>query len=237
MMDTGRNDMDTERIIEKIRKCLALSGSSNAHEAAIALRQAQALMARHGINDNDLLAAEAREARTQAGVKRRPTGHEATLADTVAKAFQCDLFFAQGRRDKGEWVFVGVGGRETIAQYAFDVLARQLRMARADYLKTACTRLRSAASKTRRADIFASAWVEAVQDKVMLFARSESDDAAIAAYKEKHYALTTRTLRKPDPLKSQGDIHAAVHGLRQGAAAALHQAVDPAQQALALAAS
>ncbi len=43
--------MDKERILEKIKKCLALSKSANEHEAAQALKQAQALMREYGITD------------------------------------------------------------------------------------------------------------------------------------------------------------------------------------------
>ena len=38
-----------DRILDKIKKCLKLSASSNANEAATALRQAQAMMAEYNI--------------------------------------------------------------------------------------------------------------------------------------------------------------------------------------------
>lgn len=40
--------MNDQRILERIKKCLALSQSSEPHEAAAALRQAQKLMEMHG---------------------------------------------------------------------------------------------------------------------------------------------------------------------------------------------
>lgn len=43
---------DMQTIIDKISKCLALSKSANEHEAAIALRQAQALMQKYKISEN-----------------------------------------------------------------------------------------------------------------------------------------------------------------------------------------
>ena len=47
-----RDANDHDKILDKIKKCLALSSSSNEHEAAIALRQAQtqALLAREYFN-------------------------------------------------------------------------------------------------------------------------------------------------------------------------------------------
>ncbi|HWV46432.1 MAG TPA: DUF2786 domain-containing protein [Nitrospira sp.] len=45
---------DKARILEKIKKCLALGKSSNAHEAAAALRQAQKLMDKHGVSQEEI---------------------------------------------------------------------------------------------------------------------------------------------------------------------------------------
>ena len=56
-----RDANDHDKILDKIKKCLALSSSSNEHEAAIALRQAQKLMELHGISDIDVKAAQAQE--------------------------------------------------------------------------------------------------------------------------------------------------------------------------------
>lgn len=46
--------MSQERIIEKIRKCLALSKSSNEHEAELALLRAQKLAMSHGLKLADI---------------------------------------------------------------------------------------------------------------------------------------------------------------------------------------
>ncbi len=45
---------DKGKILDKVRKCLALSKSANEHEAAAALRQAQAMMRIHGLSDDDV---------------------------------------------------------------------------------------------------------------------------------------------------------------------------------------
>ena len=41
--------MDKEKALDKIKKCLALSRSANEHEAAQALKHAQALMDKYGV--------------------------------------------------------------------------------------------------------------------------------------------------------------------------------------------
>lgn len=47
-------DTDLHKLAEKIKKCLALAKSSNVHEAAAALRQAQKLMELHELSEEDL---------------------------------------------------------------------------------------------------------------------------------------------------------------------------------------
>ena len=51
---SGWCDMDQEKIIDKIKKCLALAKSDNPHEAATALRQAQKLMEQHNLTEQDI---------------------------------------------------------------------------------------------------------------------------------------------------------------------------------------
>jgi hypothetical protein len=46
--------MDRSKVVERIRKCMALARSSNEHEAAVAMRQARTLMAQYRIFPNEL---------------------------------------------------------------------------------------------------------------------------------------------------------------------------------------
>lgn len=46
--------IDRDKVLDKIRKCLALGKSPNEHEAAAALRQAQKMMAAHNLTEEDV---------------------------------------------------------------------------------------------------------------------------------------------------------------------------------------
>jgi uncharacterized protein YoaH (UPF0181 family) len=48
--------MERAKVVERIRKCMALARSSNEHEAAVAMRQARSLMAQYRIFPNELYA-------------------------------------------------------------------------------------------------------------------------------------------------------------------------------------
>ena len=75
--------MDRQDAIEKIKKCLALSLSSNEHEAATALRQAKRMMERFGVSDEEVAPSEVSEAMTLASVKRNPAVWESMLSGLV----------------------------------------------------------------------------------------------------------------------------------------------------------
>lgn len=176
--------MDQNKAIEKIRKCLALAGSSNPHEAAAAMRQAQALMEKFQIDSADLLAAEATEEACRSGAKTRPAKWESNLANVVSEAFGCQLLF-QETWSAGNWKFIGVAPGPEIASYTMSVLMREVRKARNSYITEKLKRCK-AATKTKRADLFCEGWVYAVWDKVQAFA-GEKPQAAIDAYVAKKY--------------------------------------------------
>lgn len=48
------DEKEKARIIDKIRKCMRLAGSSNANEAAAALRQARKMMEAAGVSESDI---------------------------------------------------------------------------------------------------------------------------------------------------------------------------------------
>lgn len=195
---------DNAKIMDKIKKCLALSTSANEHEAASALRQARKLMEAYGITGEDVQAAEAEERRAKAGAKTQPANWEAMLAVKIGDVFGCQVIFSGHWSRKGEWCFIGCGSAPEISQYAFAVLHRQAKRAREEYIKAQLKRCK-AATKTRRADLFSDGWVRAVVCTIVRFAGDEQQSAAIKAYIGKHHPVfgklatcnrnTNRTLR------------------------------------------
>lgn len=186
---------DKAKILEKIRKCMALSASSNENEAAAALRQARALMEKHGISDDEMLAAEAGEAAARAGAQARPAIWETALAARVAAVFGCEILFLSGF-NAAHWVFVGTGANYDVARYCFEVLLRQVKKARAEHVKTALKRCK-ATTKTRRADLFCEGWVRAAVGKLDDMALGDRERAAVSAFMQKrHPAL--RDLKATD---------------------------------------
>lgn len=87
---------ENEKIIEKVRKCLALAyNNSNASEAESAALAAQKLMAKHGISAIDVESEMTVE--EQISIVREETGGgkawKYILAHIVAENFRCKTFF------------------------------------------------------------------------------------------------------------------------------------------------
>lgn len=227
---------DRDKIIAKIKKCLALAQSSNEHEAAAALRHAQKLMQAHGISDLDVEHAEIQEESTRAGAAQKPARWECGLATRVAAAFDCSVFLAC-RHPVGHWVFVGASPSGEIARYAFEVLFRQAKRARANYIKTALKRCTS--TRTRRADLFCEGWVMTATELVEKFSGSEAAQARVAAYLEHKYQLTSfqgknRNAGRNLSERDYGDMQA---GHRAGRDAQLNRGLGGADERLALGAA
>ncbi len=163
------NNKDIDKIIQRIRKCLALSSSSNPNEAAAALRQAQKLMERFGVTEDQVKMADVKESASSAGrTAKTPPLWITSLATTVSKAFCVSQFYNARRFETGQFVFVGVGPAAEVAGYTFTVLRRKCASARDQYYR----RLRGRrASRIRRADAYAWGWVVAVSAKVQEFAQ------------------------------------------------------------------
>ncbi len=184
--------MDKKTAIEKIRKCLALSKSSEPHEAAAALRQAQKLMEQFGIEHPELLAAGACEEWSKSGAARRPVRYEVALAGVVADVYGCELLFSRRTNYActaiiGGYMFIGVAPAPEIAKYTFDVFARQLRAARRDYIQSKLRRC-GPKNKMARADEFCEGWVYAVRTQMRDATRTDEQTAMIHAFMRANHA-------------------------------------------------
>ena len=176
-------------LVEKIRKCLALARSANEHEAAAALAKAQALMAEHSIGLGDVEFDEA-TARGN-GCSTRPPRWEMALLNAVRRAFPCQAFL-----DDGRWRFIGRAPSAELAAYAFTVLHRQLKAARAEYVRTRLKRVRSG-RKSARADTFCEGWVAVVLQKIRAIAPTNRPDRELDDYARDRFQLIPLRERTP----------------------------------------
>lgn len=185
--------MNIKDAIKKIKKCLALAGSSNPHEAAAAIRQAEALMREFSVTDQDVSLASVSE--SEAVGKTVPlVKWECMLSALVARAFGCEIFTKKhyrlryGAPYKRErlFIFVGVGAASEVAAYAYDVLSSQCAKGRRAHIALQPKSCKPK-TKTARGDLFAEGWCAGVHDKLMAFAATEKDIALIEKYMQSRY--------------------------------------------------
>ncbi|WP_409320085.1 DUF2786 domain-containing protein [Pseudomonas putida] len=184
MTEKQHDKSKLERVIRKIKRCLALSKSSNETEAATAMRQAQALMREYRLTELDVRLSDVDEVQSEKyRVNRRPTW-DRHLSSIVAQVFGVrPLSYRHWCESSGRRVdralFVGVSPAPQIAIYAYEALLVKLTLARREYVALVRSgKSRSAYSPETAGDHFALAWVSAVHGKLHeLLPRGEEDPA------------------------------------------------------------
>lgn len=226
--------MDKEQALERIKKCLRLSKSDNEHEAAQALKHAQALMRQFGISSLDIELAEVTEAGVRAPVNT-PRWH-LSLFNICRRAFGVDGYIntdyrysGSGYSKKVHFQFFGIAPKPELARYAFEILLRQLKIARREYMKTELQRVRLAKNKKYRADEFCEGWASAVMGKVENFAMSAEEKRKLLAYETNKLDLVVNERKRKPPkvlVYGERDYFA---GREKGREAQLHHAMHGAE--------
>lgn len=219
--------MDKSKALDKIKKCLALSKSANEHEAALALKEAQALMREYGISDEQIALSAITES-DDIRTPETPAKWQAYLQHIICECFgvRCYGDFkldAKQLKVLSYLKFYGMAGRAEIAAYAYAVLLRQLQADRRNYMKTKLGRVRIAKNKTHRADEYCMGWVASVHSKIDKFANGERENELLMQYREQ-LGLVKGSIRKSGKgVRSEQD---RINGYRQGATAQIHHAMN-----------
>lgn len=222
-----------DRILDLIKKCLALSESSEPHEAALALERAQKLMQQYGVTAEsaEVGAIKEEELRSIASASKLK-GWELRLFDAIANAFGCALLFKRGikpetvkkfgLRDEaryGRYIFLGPERDAKVALYAAQVLQRQLARSRQAYTAT-LPRWMSKGEKTREVDAYCTGWVIAATKKVQPLVRSAAQQAII---KRKVEEVATAEAPELNDKSHKSITRAMSQGYVDGQQAQLHR--------------
>lgn len=222
--------MDRDTALKRIKKCLALSQSANANEAATALRQAQKLMEQFGIDDATLATSEVEQASTHARFPGLPAW-EVALAQEIAKAFGCEVIIMRGHRlalnpDRRHtrYEFIGVGAASEVAAYAMKVLGRQCAKDRLAHIAQQPRNCKSI-TKTARGDAFATGWVLAVAKVLDRFNGTERNQALLQAYIAQHFPSLQSIKPKTRDVGRNVRPSSYADGVKAGSNAELHRGV------------
>lgn len=203
--------MDKHKIINKILKCLRLSESGNANEAALALRQAKALMRKHEIREEEV-SRQVQEASSDSGGYYNPPYWAVALSELVAMAFDCRAYVSRPTSgERAYFRFIGVNYAATIAAYTYTFLFRQLRASRRDYLQQLA--IDDKAERVRRANVFAQAWLFSIAKTVAEFVPNCENQSMIEDYVRERYGETADFKRAPADTASE-DYDVIMSGMR-----------------------
>ena len=122
--------MTHQEVMEKIKKLMALSKSSNENEAALALERAQKLMEQYSVSMEDVSLSEITEQSEFIAPGMRDRMLFTTLAGIVSKAFGVEFYIrftvkGSGSSQATQTVFIGPKDRLQVACYTYTILSRQ----------------------------------------------------------------------------------------------------------------
>jgi hypothetical protein len=175
--------MNDDTILRKIQKAMALANDKRGDQntAAIALRQAQAMMEKYGITEQKVLAANCTHTDLRSKVSVvNPTMWEVNIINFVAKAFGCRVLWTKGGPAptmKGYWTILGPKSYVEVALYTVEVTLRQILKARSNFVKNMNEEIEllktygrdpgvGRAQKSKMADEFCLGWGWAVEKEI-----------------------------------------------------------------------
>jgi hypothetical protein len=208
--------MDNKKALERIKKCLALSESGNEHEAAAALKKAQLLMQKYGITGDAVKHADFGHTHSDTAIPMAVPTHIAILVNLISEAFGVKPL-VNNRVVYGERRIEFYGHKDAayVASYSFDICARQLSIARREYLKTVHKNCKPS-TRVRRADLFCRGWVAAIKENLPTIELDEETKTDIEAYMHSTVGEVTTTERRHSGNGNRRDWKAFSDGQRQG---------------------
>ena len=126
--------MSDQFLLERIKKLMALSQSSNPNEAAIALARAQKLMKENEISSEDLELSSFAEERIPTVRGLRDSKISSHLANIVAKALGLEFFRTVTSSGNSSYItFIGPHDRLKSGVYVYTILTRQVQIVKQQY--------------------------------------------------------------------------------------------------------
>lgn len=180
--------MDREKALDKIKKCFALSKSSNPGEAANALRQAQKMMTMYSISETDMAIVGFGSEKVSLPVQANKSvpAYLTELSHLIKTAFGVRAVVEREIRVSDAsyaWRFFGPMDRVPLAAYSFEVIFREANKAWAEHLR-GHPRLKGV--KGARSG-FLIGWFQAVQETVTELVMTESEIKATERVRLEYY--------------------------------------------------
>lgn len=215
------------KLIERIKRLLALSKSPNEHEAAAAMSKAQELMRELSITEEDLELTDFATVRTDTLLVK--SGHRlpryvSYMSYLMKTAFGVECIFSDGQRNK-EIIFVGTKSKTEICVYTWTVLARILKTKAAEY-KFSITHLRcSPGKKAALAEEYCEGWVWGVWENIVPETVSQREHELTKKLINTKFNIKTADMRGSGASGAEAN-DAYSQGMQTGKNTRLHQGMQ-----------
>lgn len=216
-----------KRILDRIQKCLNLGKSSEPHEAAAALRQAQKMMEAHGISEADIAGAGIDDSKVdcpiQAG-KKVPI-QLSLLMRLIKKAFGVDAVVMRTIRvSDASWTvhYFGSPHRLPMATYAHNVVYKAMEQA---WAKARVDNPMWAGVRGGRGS-FQIGWLESIADKIEAIGFTPEEQMALEIRLNATYPALYKT--KVGPIALYDGVRNA--GNKEGSSFSLHRPMNASER-------
>ncbi len=188
----------------------------------MALRQAQSLMRKYGINEDEVNA-QVNEASAHSAGYYNPPYWAVALSELTAQAFDCRAYIARQAEQRPIFRFIGVDYAAAVSAYTFTVLFRQLRLARREYM--ANLSVDDKHERIRQGNVFAQAWLFRIAKTVAEFVANTEAQCVVDDYVKEHYGETGDFVSDPTDPESE-DYEVILSGLRAADSVRLFRPMD-----------
>lgn len=219
-------DKIDDKILDKIKKCLALSKSSEPHEASAALRQAQKLMQMHNVSDIHIKFTDIGKQNVKSKFSvSRVKDYELNLIKMIAQAFGCRVIWTRSSSYSenvyGQYTLIGLSSQVQLCAYTCDVMQRKLVKAKNEFVRS-LPEYYMRAHKVVESDGFAKGWVEAVRKTVVEFAQTTEVKALIDEYTN----ITFPSLSKLKPQNRKAGLSGYNNGVSVGVGESIQRPIN-----------
>lgn len=169
------------KALKKIAKCLELSNSSNINEAAQAIKMAQSLMKKYGLDQDDIDFISMGKTTSQTLLPSNISDNILKIIRNINRRFgvECVLTNHKGLK-KAE--FIGNADRAIFAAFAFDIVYREMNEHVGQYRNRFQGSGTSQQEVLRRVNSFTYGWLEGALEKLPIITNEDNIDKKIKNY-------------------------------------------------------
>lgn len=221
------NDEQKNRMMDRLKKLLALSRSANEHEAAAAMSKAQELMRELAISEDDLELTDYAAIEADAFLVRpgfKIPVYVSMLRALITKAFGCTGVWDE-QRIKYKLTWLGQKSKADVSAYSWEVLARLLKTKRTQYKFTALLGAHTPGKREALADTYCEGWVAGVSNNIIAEHLSDKEQRLLSLFLKQKFPHTEDMKKRGTGLTGSEVNTAYAAGIKEGRKTHLHAGV------------